>query len=182
MSPVGGSDEGVMPMMSLPYPLALTLMLSLGACQSTVPIEIREPPPDSPLLTQVRENVRAFEAVRVRWGGTIVSIKNRENDTLIEVLGKELGSDGEPVAADDILGRFMVRVEGFLDPAIYRPSRDVTVYGSLEKPIEGTVGDRPYTFPVVRSQTLYLWPDEPDYYRRDTGPDIHFGIGVGVGI
>lgn len=168
-------------MMSLRYPLALILMLSLAACQSTVPIEIRESPPDSPPLTQVRENVRAFEGVRVRWGGTIVSIKNRENDTLIEVLGKELGSDGEPVAADDILGRFMVRVEGFLDPAIYRPSRDVTVYGNLEKPIDGTVGNRPYTFPVVRSQTLYLWPDEPDYYRRDTGPDIHFGIGVGFG-
>ncbi len=92
-----------------------------------------------------------------------------------------MGSDGEPVAADDSLGRFMVRVEGFLDPAIYRPNRDVTVYGSLEKPIEQTVGERPYTFPVVRSRTPYLWPDEPDYYRRDTGPDIHFGIGVGFG-
>ncbi|MGH8478746.1 MAG: Slp family lipoprotein [Gammaproteobacteria bacterium] len=156
-------------------------MLSLGACQSTVPIEIRESPVSSPPLTEAREKVRAFEGVRVRWGGTIVSVKNRENDTLIEILGKALGSDGEPVAADDSLGRFMIRVEGFLDPAIYRPSRDATVYGSLEKPIERAVGERPYTFPVVRSQTLYLWPDEPDYYRRDQGPNIHFGVGVGVG-
>lgn len=167
-------------MISLRYPLGLTLLLSLGACQSTVPIEIREAPAGSPPLSEARENVRAFEGVPVRWGGTIVSIKNRENDTLIEILGKALESDGEPVAADDILGRFMVRVEGFLDPAIYRPGRDVTVYGSLEKPIERPVGERPYTFPVVQSQTLYLWPDEPDYYR-DTGPDIHFGVGVGVG-
>lgn len=168
-------------MMSLRYALGLSLLLSLGACQSTVPVEIREAPAGSPPLSEARENVRAFEGVPVRWGGTIVSVKNRENDTLIEILGKALGSDGEPVAADDILGRFMVRVEGFLDPAIYRPSRDVTVYGSLEKPMERPVGERPYTFPVVQSQTLYLWPDEPDYYRRDTGPDIHFGLGVGVG-
>lgn len=146
-----------------------------------MPIEIRESPPGSPPLSEARENVRALEGVPVRWGGTIVSLKNRENDTLIEILGKALGSDGEPVAADDSLGRFMVRVEGFLDPAIYRPGRNVTVYGSLEKPIEGTLGERPYTFPVVRAQTPYLWPDEPDYYRRDGGPDIRFGIGVGAG-
>ncbi|MGH9895355.1 MAG: Slp family lipoprotein [bacterium] len=168
-------------MMSLRYPLRLTLMLSLGACQGTVPIEIRESAPGSPNLSEAREKVRAFDGVRVRWGGTIVSVKNRENDTLIEILGKALGSDGEPVAADDTLGRFMVRVEGFLDPAIYRPNRDVTVYGRLEKPTERTVGERPYTFPVVQSQTLHLWPDKPDYYRRDGGPNIRFGIGVGVG-
>jgi len=166
-------------MMSLRYGLGLALLLSLGACQSTVPVEIREAPAGSPPLSEARENVRAFEGLPVRWGGTIVSIKNRENDTLIEILGKELGSDGEPVAADDSLGRFMVRVEGFLDPAIYRPSRDVTVYGSLENPIERALGDRPYTFPVVQSQTLYLWPDQPDYYRR--GPNIGFGVGVGFG-
>ncbi|MGH8565676.1 MAG: Slp family lipoprotein [Gammaproteobacteria bacterium] len=165
-------------MISLRYLLGLPVMLSLGACQSTVPIEIREAPAGSPPLSEAREK-HAFEGVPVRWGGTIVSVKNRENDTLVEILGKPLDSDGEPVAADDPLGRFMVRVEGFLDPAIYRPSRDVTVYGSLEKPIERTVGERPYTFPVVRSQTLYLW--EPDYYRRDTGPAVLFGIGVGFG-
>ncbi len=166
-------------MISLWHPLGLALLLSLGACRSTVPIEIREAPAGSPPLSEARENVRAFEGVPVRWGGTIVSVKNRENDTLIEILGKPLGSDGGPVAADDSLGRFMVRVQGFLDPAIYRPGRDATVYGSLEKPIERTVGERPYTFPVVRSQTLYLWADEPGY--RDTGPDVHFGIGLGFG-
>jgi outer membrane lipoprotein len=97
-------------MISLRYPLGLTLLLSLGACQSTVPIVIREAPAGSPPLSEAREKVRALEGVPVRWGGTIVSIKNRENDTLIEILGKALGSDGEPVAADDSLGRFMVRV------------------------------------------------------------------------
>jgi outer membrane lipoprotein len=168
-------------MMSLRYPLGLALLVSLGACQSTVPIEIRKSPPGSPPLSEAREKAHAFEGVPVRWGGTIVSVKNRENDTLIEIVGKALESDGEPVAADDSLGRFMVRVEGFLDPAIYRANRDVTVYGSLEKPIERTVGERPYTFPVVQSQTLYLWPYKSDYYRRDTGPDIRFGVGVGFG-
>ncbi len=167
--------------MALRYLLGLVLAGSLCACQSTVPIDIREAPLGSPSLTQVRGNTPAFVGVRVRWGGTIVSIKNRESDTLIEILGKTLGSEGQPLAADDTLGRFMVRAQGFLDPAIYRPNRDVTVYGSLEKPVEHPVGERPYTFPVVQSRTLYLWPEKRDYFRRDSGPDIHFGVGVGFG-
>ncbi len=163
------------------YRLSLILAFALGACQSTVPIDIRDPPPGSPSLTEVLGNESAFQGVRVRWGGTIVSVKNRENDTLFEILGKALGGSGEPLSADHTLGRFMVRVQGFLDPAIYRPSRAVTVYGSLEKPLEDRIGERSYTFPVVSSQTLYLWPDEPDHLRRDSGPDIHFGVGFGVG-
>ena len=167
-------------MMSLRYALGLTLLLSLGACQSTVPVEIREAPPGTRPLARPVKMCGRSKGCPCAGRDHRLHQEPRERH-LIEILGKALGSDGEPVAADDSLGRFMVRVEGFLDPSIYRPGRDVTVHGSLEKPMERPVGERPYTFPVVQSQTLYLWPDEPDYYSRDTGPDIHFGVGVGFG-
>ncbi|MGH8545442.1 MAG: Slp family lipoprotein, partial [Gammaproteobacteria bacterium] len=51
-------------------------------------------------------------------------------------------------------------------PAVYRAGRQVTVYGVLKPPVNRTIGERPYTYPMVRAQKLYLWPDYREYWRN----------------
>ncbi|RME34285.1 MAG: hypothetical protein D6786_05330, partial [Gammaproteobacteria bacterium] len=64
--------------------LACLATLLLSGCASQVPLEIRLPPdPDLP-LTEVLANPRAHEGARVRWGGVIAGVENRENETWLE--------------------------------------------------------------------------------------------------
>ena len=47
----------------------------------------------------------------VRWGGAIASVENRRDETWIEIVER-------PLNTDKSAGRFLARVDGFLDPAV----------------------------------------------------------------
>lgn len=137
----------------------LLLALLLSACTSQVPVNIRKPPTDNPSLEQVREHTADFLGRRVRWGGTLITTKNRETTTLLTVLGRPLYKGGEPKFTDDSAGRFIAIVPGFLDPQVYAPDRQVTIAGTLLDTEDGKVGEHPYSYPVVQADAWYLWPE-----------------------
>jgi outer membrane lipoprotein len=139
-------------------------LLVLAGCQSSVPIQIREPLLEAPSIVQVQEDLKGNKGKHVRWGGVIASVENRAADTWVEVVSKALGQEGRPLSGDQAFGRFFARVSGFLDPAVYKPDREVTVYGVVEDTVERPIGTKPYRYPMVKSELLYLWP----VYR--TGP------------
>lgn len=160
---------------------ALFLFL-LGGCASDVPLMIREPLPDNPSLAEVQKNPKAFVNRSVRWGGVIVSTKSVADHTDIEVVAKALADDGRPEAGDLSLGRFLVESDQFLDPALYGADREVTVYGVLKEALVRSIGEYPYTYPVVQATQLYLWPQQGGYGDGGWFPRFHFGVGVGVGL
>ena len=146
--------------------LGATLMLS--ACYSYIPVEIRDPIPDNPPLPQVRRDTQSFIGRSVRWGGTIVNVENKENETWIELVAKDLGAYGQPHDTDASDGRFIARVTGFLDPAIYSEGRKLTVYGRIEDGVERPIGEKRYSYPLVGAVSVFLWPDDEDrYYASD---------------
>lgn len=105
----------------------------------------------------------------VRWGGTILGVKNRKEYSLVEVLGKPLASYSEPDDRKTSTGRFMVRVPGFVDPVEYREPNRLTVVGTLAGTTKGKVGSYTYTYALVEVQQRKLWKGgyqvaEPDYY------------------
>ncbi|HKL77552.1 MAG TPA: Slp family lipoprotein [Gammaproteobacteria bacterium] len=144
--------------------LVLTLWL-LSGCASTVPVAIREPVPASPALAEVRKDLAAHVGREVRWGGTIAAVENRPDTTVIEVVGRRLHAGGRPRSEDRSAGRFLVVVDGFLDPAVYGEGRQVTARGTLAEPVTRDIGRYAYRFPVVEAGTLHLWPlpEEPRY-------------------
>lgn len=144
------------------------VLLALSGCQSSVPLEIRSEPAPSLSISQVQADVSAREGWPVRWGGTIVEIENKSAETWVEVLGTALDSEGRPMDLDNPTGRFLARVDGFLDPAVYRANRRLTVYGSVAKSETRTIGQRPYIYPIIKAQIYYLWPEYPEgyYYAR----------------
>ena len=168
------------------YLLSLCLLLVAG-CATNIPREIQEAPADNPTIREVRNNIDQYTGTTVRWGGAIASVENRQNETWIEVVATELGGYGRPLDSDSSYGRFIVRIENFLDPQIYAEGRDLTVSGVVESRIARPIGEHSYTYPLVRASAYYLWPrysarDNDFYYRHYYGwPHSHYRFGFGYG-
>jgi outer membrane lipoprotein len=141
--------------------VVLVLFLTLAGCASDIPRPIREAPEGNIPLAQALQKPESHRGVAVRWGGAISSVENRRDETWIEVVERPLDEDGQPRNTDTSAGRFLARVQGFLDPAIFAPKRLVTVSGVLEGVTTRTIGQHPYTYPVVHVEHVYLWPIPP---------------------
>ncbi len=109
-----------------------------------------------------------FIGQRVRWGGTVVRVENRAQESVIEVVNRELDASARPIRLDRSGGRFMAVIRGFIDPVIYEAGRDITVIGTLEKIVSAPLGDFSYQYPLLQVESHKLWEKHlPRPYRRD---------------
>lgn len=165
----------------------LIAVFFLTACASRIPQNISQTPTPNLALSEVITQIDAQKNKPVRWGGSILTVINHSNDTEIEILAKELGSSGKPNDTDDnTLGRFLARVDGFVDPAVYAKGRMLTIYGLVESVLSREIGEKPYAYPVIKAQTIYLWPREtenvyPDYYPYGYWPGYYYPYGYRYG-
>jgi len=111
------------------------------------------------------------------WTGQIISGKNFENTTELEILAFPQNDYGEPIKNGRSYGRFIAVKKGYLELGEYSKDRWVTLVGQLADKREGKVGDSAYTYPVLNLQQIKVWPDEPVYYYDD---DVRFHFGIGV--
>ncbi len=140
-------------------------LILLGGCASNIPLEIREDITDKNIsIKAASQNFEQNQGEPVRWGGTIAKVENNATDTWIEIVGRKLGSYGQPQSTDLTQGRFIARVDGFLDPAVYKIDRRITVYGKVESRVVRQIDDHPYTYPLINAQSHYLW-SEYDHRR-----------------
>ncbi len=149
--------------------IVLILGLTLAGCATDVPRTIREAPAADIPLAEALKNPDQHRGAAVRWGGAITKVENRRDETWIEVVERPLDRDGQPRDTDQSAGRFLARAQGFLDPAIFAPKRLVTVAGTLDGNSLRSIGEHPYTYPVVRAEHVHLWPvpsktERPDFY------------------
>jgi outer membrane lipoprotein len=138
-------------------------VLLLSACASQIPEQIRNVPPDAPSVVTARADIESAVGARVRWGGTIAEVANRESQTWIEIVARDLRDDARPRESDHSQGRFLARFEGFLDPQIYSKDREITVVGEVKGAQTGTIDEYDYRYPVVDVESHYLWEPLPDY-------------------
>jgi outer membrane lipoprotein len=144
--------------------IVMLATLLVTACVS-IPEEIRNAPADSPAVGEARDDIESFTDTRVRWGGTIAEVTNRESETWIEVVARALQDDARPRDSDSSQGRFLARFEGFLDPAIYSKGRELTVVGAIEGKETREIDQYDYEYPVVDVESHYLWDPVPEYPR-----------------
>lgn len=145
-----------------PFRLARWLLLAsllLAGCSSHIPQNIRQAPPNDPSIGQVRDSALQNQIWQVRWGGEILETENRENETRFTVLARPLTGGGEPQDSDTSEGRFIAIVPVFLDPKVYKPGRELTVSGTLQRTEQHKVGEFPYDYPVIEADSYYLWPE-----------------------
>jgi outer membrane lipoprotein len=151
--------------MKFPYfiPLIFMTAVSCGPFPHQVMQEVTRDIPCSDVI----RTPEAFRGSSVLWGGVIVETITRSNDSLIIVRETQLDFRKRPRNTDDSAGRFIIRHQGFLDPAIYSRGREITVVGVLAGKEERPVGELLYSYPVIEPRSLKLWEQwtDPPYYH-----------------
>lgn len=130
-----------------------------------------------PELPEVQENVDAYRDATVIWGGTILKLDNADDHTTVEILALPLERGGRPYTYKNSPGRFIARINKFLEPENFKKGSSVTVSGAIQDSVVSNVGEYPYTYPVVVSDEITLWP-KVSYYRPRY-PRYGFGYGYG---
>jgi len=114
------------------------------------------------------------------WGGSVVSIKNLKDHTLVEVMAYPLDSKGMPDTGAGSQGRFLADRAGFLEPAEYPGGQLITVTGPMLGYTDGKVGEADYRYPALQAVQIKRW-SEAESYRRRVKPNVNLGIGFGSG-
>ena len=159
---------------------ALVATGTLAGCATTTCVG----PVGNPKLTPTQVSAdRKHTGERVRWGGTVLAVRNLPDRTEVEVIGYPLDRCGVPQPDQTPIGRFIVQAPGFLEPAEYPSQRLLTATGIITGTRLGEVGAAPYPFPVLSNGALSLWPDAPPggYGSGAVRPWVSIGIGGGSG-
>jgi outer membrane lipoprotein len=152
-------------------------LMLLSACAPVISQTTMSTVDKSVSFPALQQNPDAYKGSVVLLGGQIIATTVKANETWIEVLEKPLDYDQKPSDADQSFGRFLVRFQGFLDPAIYASGRKLTVAGQVEGKVVRPIKEINYTYPVLIAREHYLWKPEDVY----SAPRFGIGIGVGAG-
>ena len=150
------------------------LMVLATACGSAIPKESLKRVDPEITFQRLIKDPEGCKGKVVLVGGQIVSTTVREDESWVEVVQQPLDWKQRPQNTDVSYGRFLVRFQGFLDPAIYAAGKKITVLGEVLGKKVQPLNEMEYTYVVLLPQEHYLW--KPDNY---SGPSILFGIGVG---
>ncbi len=106
---------------------------------------------------QVFQNPEAYKGKIVIWGGEIIeTINQKDGTTLIVVLQRPLDWTQEPKIQRSE-GRFIILVDGYVDPYVFRRGRRITVAGEILGRKVMHLGELEYPYPLLRSKQIYLW-------------------------
>lgn len=152
----------------------ILLFLCLSAC-SNLPPAIKDAPVVDISYKQATANLAGFKNASVRWGGVILAVENEQNFSLLQVLYYPLNYYGRPKLNQPQQGRFVIKSNEFLDPAVYAKDSELTVAGSLIGDTERTIGNKKLRLPLISVSQIHLWPKfENNYYGY---PGYGYGYG-----
>lgn len=149
----------------------LTLFIAVSGlwllgCQSKPVLPVSNPNITVSLVQSAVQDEDAFIGKDITWGGLILETKNMKDRSELTIMSKKLKTSTRPIASDRSQGRFIARVNGFLDPALYAKGREISIHGTIKSREIRKVDDYNYTYPVVDVTAYHLWP-EPVRYRDD---------------
>ena len=132
------------------------LASALSACSTTK--AVIPAVPDSPSIEQAKTDKQTD--VLVRWGGEVVKLSNFSDYTLVEVLARSLDKASAPRLSDQSGGRFIARINQFLDPENLKAGRRITVRGTLSDWQSSQIGEYQYQYPLVMVDEFKIWPEQ----------------------
>jgi outer membrane lipoprotein len=142
------------------------LLAALAAC-APISQDIRRQADASAPFSEIQKNPDKYRGMIVIWGGVIIETMNLKESTVIKVMQTALDIQERPTDLDRSQGRFIIRVDRFLDPDIFKKGRQVTVGGEIAGSEIQPIGEIQYTYPVVQAKELKLWEQPvpyPAYY------------------
>lgn len=150
----------------------LFFILSLTGCGHVIRQDIRDQVDPRLTFDALLKDPDSFTGKMAVLGGMIVSSRNTNEGTYLEVLQKPLDRRGKPRDTDMTQGRFIIVHRGYLDSAVYVPGRGVTVGGKVIGKIVRPLDDIEYTYPLIESIELHI---------IERGSRVPIGISIGVG-
>jgi len=135
----------------------------LAGCSAKPVLPVAEP---NPPVAAVQQDIDAHKDIPITWGGVILKIRNADDKSEIEIITKRITSSTRPIEGDQTLGRFIAKVDGFLDPAIYSKGREVSIYGTISGQESRKVDDYDYSYPILSVTEHHLWPERVEYNDR----------------
>lgn len=146
------------------------LALDLGGCTGGISRELREQAAPLQDFAELQANVDEYRGRIVILGGEIIQTRNHQDHSTLVVLQRPLGWDKQPERDEEGTGRFLVRVDRFLDPAVFSSGRLVTVAGEVAGTETESIGEARYRYVVLQGRELHLW-------RESTGPEYPYYYG-----
>lgn len=150
----------------------LVLLLATG-CASAIPQDVRNRVDPAATFKSVFHDPDAYKGKIVLWGGEIIRTRTTKDATWIELLQHPLAGNDRPIQGAASEGRFLIRHDGFLDPAVYGRGREITVAGEIQGRQTRPLDEVEYAYPVIADQELVLWGPRHE-------PAFHFGLGLGA--
>jgi outer membrane lipoprotein len=145
---------------------ATILALSLTGCIHAIPKEILSEVDREISFTELQKAPKTYEGKVVLLGGVLVSVLNQRSGTLLVIYQTEIDREGRPVNLDKSGGRFLAFYRGFLDSAIYRKGRQVTLAAAVKGMKFMKLGELDYRHPYLVIKAIHLWRTEPPVIRR----------------
>lgn len=133
------------------------ILFLLSGCAYVISKEVRKEVTRDLSLKEVIKDPNGYQGKVILWGGVIIESKNLKEGTRVIVLQKDLSRWGRPKESDKSQGRFIVLYPGYLDTAIYRRDREITVAGEIIGQKVMPIGDIDYTYPVLSPREIHLW-------------------------
>jgi outer membrane lipoprotein len=154
--------------------IVLASLLGCVACGSVISPQVQNLVDPELAYAQIAANPEAHVGKVVIVAGTIIEAVNTLEGTRLVLLQYPTNSRGRPRPDAPSGGRFLVLTPEYLETAIYRPGRALTVAGEVRGQRELPVGETVYRYPLLVQREMYLWPE-----GGGSSPLFHFGFGFG---
>jgi len=156
--------------------LAIMAIFSLIGCTSVISENALKSVDKTVSYENVTVNPDEHRGKVLLLGGTLLETIPMSEKTVIMILQHPLTGNEKPDIAAPSKGRCLVEVDGFIDPAVYGPGRQVTLVGVVIGKETRKLGQLDYTYPVFKGTEVYLWPIQ----EASNEPRFHFGFGLGT--
>ena len=154
--------------------IVLASLLGCVACSSMISLQAQSLTDPELSYVQLASNPEAYMGKVVIIAGIIIEEVNTREDTRLVLLHYPANHRGRPQTDPSSGGRFLVLTPEYLETAIYRAGRALTVVGEVRGSRGLPGGETVYRYPLLASREMYLWPE------GDGGsPLFHFGFGFG---
>ncbi|WP_084605164.1 Slp family lipoprotein [Desulfonatronum thioautotrophicum] len=141
--------------------LIVFIVGGLPGCAPVISPELMGQADQALSFAELRHNPHAHKGRIVVLGGVIIQAHVVDQGTLLEIYQTRTNRRGEPIDLDRSQGRFLAFSKEFLDPAIYRQGRRITIAGRVEGDMTGDIGDVAYRYPHLAILERRLWPELP---------------------
>lgn len=143
------------------HPLFI-LLLALTVQSCTYPISRDMVARSDSALTfeMLQADPDAYKGKIIILGGTIIQTSDTKKGSVLEVIQTPLDYWGKPKRTDRSGGRFLLATSQHLNTLLFTPGRQITVAAEVAGMRSSALGEVEYSYPVVISKELKLWPQE----------------------